>query len=142
MNYPTYNNYTANQYQSQGYIRGYSPYPAQQANMQQPAPGYSTSSMPVGSREEAAAVPADFTGAPMIFADFSHGRIYVKQWDTQRGIVNFVEFEPVRPAEEPPTPVYVTAEDLKTELDKLYAEVEKLRTRKGVKKDAAESADE
>lgn len=142
MSYPTYNNYPVNPYPSQSYIRGYSPYQAQQTNMQQPAPGYSSSSMPVGSREEAAAVPADFTGAPMIFADFSHSRIYVKQWDTQRGIVNFVEFEPVRPLEEPAAPVYVTAEDLKTELDKLYAEVEKLRTRRGVKKDATESTDE
>ena len=140
MNYPGYTP-AMNSYTNPGYMRGYSNYSQMQQPTQQPVPGYSPSSMPVGSREEAAAVPADFSGAPMIFADFSHGRIYVKQWDTQRGAVNFVEFEPVRPTEEPKAPAYVTAEDMKAELDKLYDEIEKLRPRKGVKKDA-ESADE
>lgn len=84
MNYP---NYQMNPYPSQGYLRyGQNPYqtiPVQQAAPQQ-MQGYSPASMPVSSKEEAMAAPADFSGAPMVFTDFSHGKVYIKQWNSQK----------------------------------------------------------
>ena len=131
MNYPNYQPYPA-----QGYLRyGQNPY-QQQMPMQQPvAPqqmqGYSPASMPVSSREEAMAAPADFSGAPMLFADFSHGKIYVKQWNNQKGAADFVVFAPEVQEEEPaqqekPTDCVSKAE-FRREMEKLYAEINKLK---------------
>ena len=131
MNYPNYQPYPA-----QGYLRyGQNPY-QQQMPLQQPAipqqpQGYSPASMPVSSREEAMAAPADFSGAPMVFADFSHGKIYVKQWNNQKGAADFLVFAPEMQAEEPaPTEKQadgVTRSEFRREMEKLYAEIEKLK---------------
>ncbi len=61
-------------------------------NYTYPLPGISPASRPVGNREEANAVPADFSGAPMVFPDSSHGRVYIKRWDYQRGSAVFDEY--------------------------------------------------
>ena len=131
MNYPNFQ-----PYQAQGYLRyGQNPY-QQQMPMQQPvAPqqmqGYSPASMPVSSREEAMAAPADFSGAPMLFADFSHGKIYVKQWNNQKGAADFVVFAPEAQTEEPAQPEKpadcVSKAEFRREMEKLYAEINKLK---------------
>ena len=131
MNYPNYQPYPA-----QGYLRyGQNPY-QQQMPMQQPvAPqqmqGYSPASMPVSSREEAMAVPADFSGAPMLFADFSHGKIYVKQWNNQKGAADFVVFAPEvqeeEPAQQEKPADCVSKAEFRREMEKLYAEINKLK---------------
>lgn len=127
MNYP-------NPYPSQGYLQykpyqPYTPYSPYQT-AQQPQ-GYSPSSMPVSSKEEAMAAPADFSGAPMVFADFAHGKIYVKQWNTQKGAADFVTFAPEAQAEpEPeqkPAGDYVSKSAFRKEMEKLYAEIKKLK---------------
>lgn len=131
MNYPNYQPYPM-----QGYARyGQNPY-QQQMPMQQPAvpqqmQGYSPASMPVSSREEAMAAPADFSGAPMLFADFSHGKIYVKQWNNQKGAADFVVFAPEVQAEEPAQQEKpadcVSKAEFRREMEKLYAEINKLK---------------
>ena len=131
MNYPNYQPYPA-----QGYLRyGQNPY-QQQMPMQQPvAPqqmqGYSPASMPVSSREEAMAAPADFSGAPMLFADFSHGKIYVKQWNNQKGAADFVVFAPEVQAEPEPEKApagdWISKSEFRREMEKLYAEINKLK---------------
>ena len=131
MNYPNYQPYP-----TQGYLRyGQNPY-QQQMPMQQPvAPqqmqGYSPASMPVSSREEAMAAPADFSGAPMLFADFSHGKIYVKQWNNQKGAADFVVFAPeVQTEPEPekaPAGDWISKSEFRKEMEKLYAEINKLK---------------
>lgn len=135
MNYPNFQ-----PYQAQGYLRyGQNPY-QQQMPMQQPvAPqqmqGYSPASMPVSSREEAMAAPADFSGAPMLFADFSHGKIYVKQWNNQKGAADFVVFAPEVQAEEPAkqekSADCVSKAEFRREMEKLYAEINKLKGENG-----------
>lgn len=70
--------------------------PVQQAP--QPAQGLSSASRPVTNREEAMGVPADFTGALMVFPDLSNNRIYLKRWNMQTGSADFGEFAPVVPA--------------------------------------------
>ena len=131
MNYPPY----PNQYQPQNYLRyGQNPYqqmPLQQP-VQQPVQGYSPASMPVSSKEEAMAAPADFSGAPMVFTDFSHGKIYVKQWNGQKGAADFVVFAPeVQEASEKSSATcnedYITKTDFRKEMEKLYKELDQLR---------------
>lgn len=76
---------------------GYNPYPpgvygprmeTPQPNMQQPPQSQqpasqqialSAASRPVTNRDEANAVPADFSGALMLFPDITHNRVYVKR---------------------------------------------------------------
>lgn len=124
-------NYTPNPYPSQGYMQ-YRPYQAYQPyqSIQQPQ-GYSPSSMPVSSKEEAMAAPADFSGAPMVFADFSHGKIYVKQWNAQKGAADFVVFAPEVQAEPEPEKApagdYISKSTFRKEMEKLYAEIDKLK---------------
>ena len=57
--------------------------------------GLSPMSRPVSSREEVQATAADFSGAPMLFLDRAHRRVYVKQWNMQTGAADFLEFGPV-----------------------------------------------
>lgn len=130
--------YQYNPYPSQAYMRPYNQIPtslpAQQPMMPQAVPGYSQASMPVSSKEEALAAPADFSGAPMIFADFSHSRIYVKQWNSQKGAADFMVFAP--DAEPDPAPAfgqekYVPLSKFREEMERLYKEINKLKLKKG-----------
>lgn len=93
--------------------RTFYPQPYQQPVMQQPQQqgGYSSASMPVSSKEEAMAVPADFSGLPMVFTDFANGKVYVKQWNNQRGAADFVTFVPEQPKPEPAKAEPLKAED-------------------------------
>lgn len=138
-------NYPNNPYMPQSYLRyGQNPYqqqmPVQQPVMPQQPQGYSPASMPVSSKEEALAQPADFSGAPMVFTDFSHGKIYVKQWNNQRGAADFVVFAPELPPdpepEQSPAGDYVSKGEFRKAMEKMYAEIEKM---KGVTFHEAES---
>ena len=133
MNYPYYSPYYGQQMpvQARPGEMGHG-YPQQQNSPQtQPVGqthGISPASRPVSSREEAMAVGADFSGAPMIFPDMAHNAIYVKRWDYQSGAAVFTEFVP---QSTPPTPS--GAEDLQARLERIEADLEKLK-KKGVKK--------
>lgn len=144
MNYPYYNPYFAPQMAAQtrpaemGQV-----YPSQQ-NVSPAQPvgqgqGISAHSRPVSSKEEAMAVGADFSGAPMIFPDMAHNAVYVKRWDYQTGSAVFIEYVPKEAVPEAPAALYATqgdfkefAENLTDRLEDIKAEIEKLK--KGAKK--------
>lgn len=146
MNYPYYNPYFAPQMAAQtrpaemGQV-----YPSQQ-NVSPAQPvgqgqGISAYSRPVSSKEEAMAVGADFSGAPMIFPDMAHNAVYVKRWDFQTGSAVFTEYAPkdTTPPPDGPAAMYATqgdfkefAENLSGRLEDIEAEIEKLK--KGAKK--------
>lgn len=140
MNYPYYDPYQTapaqfapqmpyNQRQSaavQGYPQQQIPPQAQTGGQ---TAGFSPASRPVSSREEAMAVGADFSGAPMIFPDMAHNAIYVKRWDMASGTAVFAEYGPREPVSQAPPPTYATQEELKALADRL-SKLEK----KGAKK--------
>lgn len=64
----------------------------QNVPMQSMTQGISVASRPVGNREEALGVPADFSGAPMIFPDAAHDTVYIKRWDMNKGAAEFAEY--------------------------------------------------
>lgn len=97
--YPLYNPYLPMQlYQNQ---MAQTQMPPQQ--MPAPSPqtasvstqGISPASRPVTNREEAIGTPADFSGAPMVFPDITHNRVYIKRWNMQTGNADFMEYAPV-----------------------------------------------
>lgn len=145
MNYPYYNPYfpAQNAPQMRPVEMGQN-YAAQQnvpqtANMGQ-TQGISIASRPVSSKEEAMAVGADFSGAPMIFPDMAHNAIYVKRWDFQTGSAAFVEYVPKDAVPEAPAAVYATqgdfkelAEKLTERMEDIEADLERLK-KKGTKR--------
>lgn len=98
----------------------------QQMNMQQPG---MLPARYVTGREEAVAAQI-IPGDPFIFADFAHGRMYVKQINAQTMVPEFVEFmrvqQPVQPQEnsEQPAREFATLDDLNA----LRGELEALRS--------------
>lgn len=130
MNYPYYNPYQGNMPQfapqtpySQRPVEMVQGYPQPQNAPQTQAggqtAGFSPASRPVSSREEAMAVGADFSGAPMIFSDMAHNTIYVKRWDMNSGTAVFTEYGPKEPVPQTPLPTYATLDDLKALSDRL-----------------------
>lgn len=109
--------------------------------------GISPMSRPVSSKEEAMAVGADFSGAPMIFPDMAHNVIFVKRWDYQSGSAVFTEYVPKEAKPETPTAVYATQGDFKelaesvekimARFDGIESEFEKMK-KKGAKKNDAD----
>lgn len=147
MNYPYYNPYFAQQMPSQmrsaEMVQNYAPQqnvaPVQSVGQAQ---GISAYSRPVSSKEEAMAVGADFSGAPMIFPDMAHNTVYVKRWDYNTGSAVFVEYVPkdTPPSPDAPAAVYATqgdfkelAESLTERLEDIEADLERLK-KKGAKK--------
>ena len=145
MNYPYYNPYFAPQMAAQtrpaemGQV-----YPSQQnvspAQSVGQGQGISPYSRPVSSKEEAMAVGADFSGAPMSFPDMAHNAVYVKRWDFQTGSAVFVEYLPKDTVPEATEAVYATqgdfkelAEKLTERLEDIEADIERLK-KKGAKK--------
>ena len=88
--------------------------------------GVSPMSRPVSSREEAQATAADFSGAPMVFLDRAHRRVYVKQWNMQTGMADFEDYGPVI-EQRPTAPEYVNVHTFQSELDKLREEINKMK---------------
>lgn len=146
MNYPYYNPYPfASQMPAQsrpvgmGQMYSEPPNVPQAANMGQ-TQGISPASRPVSSKEEAMAVGADFSGAPMIFPDMAHNTIFVKRWDFQSGSAVFTEYVPKGIEAEAPAAAYATqgdfkefAEKLSDRLDDIEADLERLK-KKGAKR--------
>lgn len=145
MNYPYYNPYLAQQMapqprpveMGQNYAPQQNVAPVQSVGQGQ---GISPASRPVSSKEEAMAVGADFSGAPMIFPDMAHNAVYVKRWDYQSGSAVFVEYVPKDSVPEAPAAVYATqgdfkelAEKMTERLDDIEAEIERMK-KKGAKK--------
>lgn len=145
MNYPYYNPYFAPQMapqtrpveMGQSYTPQQNVAPAQSVGQGQ---GISPASRPVSSKEEAMAVGADFSGAPMIFPDMAHNAIFVKRWDFQTGSAVFTEYVPKESVPEAPAAVYATqgdfkelAEKLSDRLDDIEADLERLK-KKGAKR--------
>lgn len=146
MNYPYYNPYLAPQMtaQTRPIEMGQNYVPQQNVPQTQTVgqgQGISAYSRPVSSKEEAMAVGADFSGAPMIFPDMAHNAVYVKRWDFQTGSAVFTEYAPKDTPQPPdgPAAVYATqgdfkelAEKLSSRLEDIEAEIERLK--KGAKK--------
>jgi hypothetical protein len=65
----------------------------------------------VSNRDEANAIPADFSGSLMVFPDVKNNRVYIKRWNFQTGAADFLEFAPVLP-EAKDSPKYATVEEL------------------------------
>lgn len=108
------------------------PMPTYQPRQEQPTPFQQPGTLParyVTGREEAVAAQI-IPGDPFIFADFQHGRMYVKQINPQTMAADFVEFTRVQPVQQPqeqpaqPHAQFATIADL----DVLRGELEALRT--------------
>lgn len=106
--------------------------------------GISPASRPVSSKEEAMAVGADFSGAPMIFPNMAQNEIYVKRWDFQTGAAVFIEYVPKESVTETPAAVYATqgdfkelAEKMAERLDDIEADIDRLK-KKGAKKNVSD----
>ncbi len=139
------------------YQTGYPPrmdimpgYPTQQMMQQGAQPqqmALSPASRPVTNRDEANAVSADFSGAPMVFPDITHNRVYIKRWNYGTGAADFVEYAPVlpeAPKQDAPTAAFATLEDLQDMQNiivQLKAEIERIKRsagKAGKKNDADE----
>lgn len=125
-NFPPYN-----PYQQQSMMTGVQQMIPQMAPQMPVAPqmmqgGVSPMSRPVSNREEAQATAADFSGAPMVFLDRAHRRVYVKQWNMHTGMADFEDYGPVI-EQRPAAPEYVNIHTFRSELDKLRAEINEMK---------------
>lgn len=106
-----YNNYQYPMY-SPGYMQMAPQVPLQAPQAaQMSGQGLSTASRMVSNRDEANAIPADFSGSLMVFPDVKNNRVYIKRWNFQTGAADFLEFAPVLP-EAKDSPKYATVEEL------------------------------
>lgn len=132
--YPAYNQpyspmqtYQPPMYSQPQQIAPAAPQAAQQVNQ-----GLSNASRPVTNREEAMGVPADFSGALMVFPDLSNNRVYLKRWNMQTGAADFGEFAPVIPSNNEPqkTMAFASLEDfqgLQETVSNLQKEIDRLK---------------
>lgn len=91
---------------------------------------------PVTSREEAIAMPTNFTSAGDIMPDIAHGVIYFKRFNPTTGTSDFVEFK-YAPPEPPQKPQeYATVQMLNDALEELRSDIAALN--KSKKKASAE----
>lgn len=123
--------------------------------------GLSNASRPVANREEAIGSAADFSGSLMVFPDITHNRVYIKRWNYATGSADFTEYAPLPPQENQPEEagqggafaslqdfqdLQNLVENLKSEGEKLKAEIEKIKkppaSLRAVKKEKGEAANE
>lgn len=129
-------------YQPRVDMSGPSPMPQQPQQVNLPAQGQvmglSPVSRPVTSKEEAMGVAADFSGAPMVFPDVSHDRVYIKRWDLASGGPAFQEYAPVFRSQTEPAQNELPAEkaawvslqdfqDLQDLVEQLKSEIDRLK---------------
>lgn len=126
---PNYSYFGGAGYQSAIYPQPVPPYQQrqEQPTVIQQQPGMLPARYVTG-REEAVAAQI-IPGDPFIFADFAHGKVYVKQINPQTMAADFVEFTRVQPvqvqeAPQQPQVQFATKEDLEA----LRADMEALRT--------------
>lgn len=84
--------------------------------------------IPVASVEEATAIPTDFMGATMILPDFAHKAIYTKTFNPNTGLPIFLTFRLEETLQANSQPI-ASDYDPKTEIEKLYSELEGIKTR-------------
>ena len=110
----------------------YQPVQPQAANTTQEQPLFCRV---VTSKEEALAVPVDFSGRPMTLLDTAHGRVWIKCFNPATGSAELDEYckaSPIKPAEkqaEPPA-AYVPLQDfqrLQAQVASMADEITKLR---------------
>lgn len=127
--YPTYNSgFGPMQSFMMPQMAAQSPMPPQQS-VPQGVQGLSPASRPVSNKDEANAVPADFSGTLMVFPDVKNGRIYLKRWNYQTGAADFMEFAPVQPAQvaDSSDKNFVPKDLFQAEINSLRAEIEALK---------------
>lgn len=149
------------------YYPNYAPYPQSRNNAAEYQTGQSTQAVqgptqpqsanfsmffcrPVTSREEALSVPVDFMGNPMFFPDLAHGIIYMKRFNPNTGSPDWLEFrvsQPQQPQQqpEPEQVAFVPLEDfmdLKSDLEDLRNEIDRLKKPAGKAVRKNETADE
>lgn len=89
----------------------------------------------VTSKEEALAVPVDFSGRPMTLLDTAHGRVWIKSFNPATGSAELDEYckaSPIKPGEKPAEPpaAYVPISDfqrLEAQVASMADEITKLR---------------
>lgn len=130
MAYPTqlnYPNYPYNQ-----------PYPYQQPVQQMPVQAMPQQAAqtfacrPVTSKEEALGVQVDFLGPGTLMPDLGHGIVYLKRFNSNTGTSDIYEFRLAEPQPEQEKPDELA--DIKSSIQRLEAEVEKLKKPKVVRK--------
>lgn len=130
-----------------GYVPGVPPgvQPNPNQGMYAPTPQMGFKVRPVGSYDEAKAVPTDFLGNMLVLTDLSHGKIYTKVLDPATGSPIFksysldpdtIQAEPQsqpQPIEhtEPQAPPY----DAKSEIDRLRTELNHIKQELGIKEE-------
>ena len=121
------------------------PVPPYQQRQEQPTVIQQPGMLParyVTGREEAVAAQI-IPGDPFIFADFQHGKVYVKQINPQTMAADFVEFartQPVQVQETTPQPQvqFATKEDLealRADMEALCTSMQPKTSRKAVSND-------
>lgn len=92
----------------------------------------------VTSKEEALAVPVDFSGRPMTLLDTAHGRVWIKTFNPSTGSADLDEYcksSPAQPAAQPAEPpiAYAALSDfqrLEKQVTTLTEEMARLRPAK------------
>lgn len=130
MNYPTQLNYQNFPYAQQ--------YPYQQPMQQIPVqamPQQATQTFgcrPVTSKEEALGVQVDFLGPGTLMPDLGHGIVYLKRFNSNTGTSDIFEFRLAEQQPEQEKPDELA--EIRASIERLDAEVEKLKKPKIVRK--------
>ena len=101
-------------------------------NSQQPSPAAQTQGFlvrPVTSREEAVAAQIDFMAAGTLMPDLGHSAVYLKRFNPNTGASDFYVFALEQNKDDTPVQ-YAT----KSDIEALRDEIEKIKTKRGVKK--------
>lgn len=94
---------------------------------------------PVGSYDEAKAVPTDFLGNMLVLTDLSHGKIYTKILDPSTGSPIFksysLDIDSGTETPNPETNTLVPPYDAKAEIESIRAELNSIKEELGIKEE-------
>lgn len=94
---------------------------------------------PVGSYDEAKAVPTDFLGNMLVLTDLAHGKIYTKILDPSTGSPIFksysLDIDSGTETPNPETNTLVPPYDVKTEIESIRAELNSIKEELGIKEE-------